>query len=128
MPKRIVLTDQAAPPGGPYSHAVVAGDTIYLAGAIPARPDGTRVTGPFEEQARAAFSNLAAVAAAAGGSLEQAVRVGVYLRDFADFPAMNAVYAEFFGPDNLPVRTTIPVPLVGFDIEVDAILYTGSAE
>ncbi|MGI5183641.1 RidA family protein [Dactylosporangium sp. CA-152071] len=125
MPKRTVMTDQAAPPGGPYSHAVAAGDTIYLAGAIPALPDGTRVTGPFEEQARAAFRNLAAVAAACGASLDQAVRVGVYLRDFTDFPAMNAIYAEFFGPDNLPVRTTIPVPLVGFDIEVDAVLYTG---
>ena len=65
MPKRAVMTDQAAPPGGPYSHAVVAGDTIYLAGAIPALPDGTRVTGSFTEQAHAAFRNLAAVAEAA---------------------------------------------------------------
>ncbi|WP_327003602.1 RidA family protein [Dactylosporangium sp. NBC_01737] len=125
MPKRIVMSDQAAPPGGPYSHAVVAGDTVYLAGAIPALPDGTRVTGSFEEQARAAFRNLAAVAEAAGARLDQAVRVGVYLRDFADFPAMNAIYSEFFGAENLPVRTTVPVPLVGFDIEVDAVLYTG---
>ena len=125
MPKRIVMTDQAAPPGGPYSHAVIAGDTVYLAGAIPALPDGTRVTGPFEEQARAAFRNLAAVAEAAGARLDQAVRVGVHLRDFADFPAMNAIYSEFFGAENLPVRTTIPVPLVGFDIEIDAVLYTG---
>jgi hypothetical protein len=52
MPKRAVMTDKAAPAGGPYSHAVIAGDTIYLAGAIPALPDGTRVTGSFAEQAR----------------------------------------------------------------------------
>ena len=125
MPKRAVITDKAAPAGGPYSHAVVAGDTIYLAGAIPARPDGTRITGTFAEQAHSAFQNLAAVAEAAGSSLDDAVRVGVYLRDFADFPEMNEIYRQYIKGDNLPVRTTLPVPLVGFDIEIDAVLYTG---
>jgi reactive intermediate/imine deaminase len=126
MPKHVISTDQAAPPGGPYSQAVVAGDHVYLAGACPVLPDGTWVRGAFIDQARAAFTNLARVAEAAGANLTQAVRVGVYLRDFADFPEMNQVYVEFFGPENLPVRTTLPVALVGFDIEVDAILYTGS--
>ena len=125
MPKRAIITDQAAPAGGPYSHAVVAGDTIYLAGAIPSLPDGTRLTGSFAEQAHAAFRNLAAVAEAAGGSLEQAVRVGVYLRDFNDFPEMNEIYQEYIKGEHKPVRTTLPVPLVGFDIEIDAVLYTG---
>lgn len=125
MPKRAVNTDQAGPVGGPYSQAIVAGDTVYLAGAIPALPDGTRVTGSFAEQAHAAFRNLAAVAEAAGGSLEQAVRVGVYLRDFGDFAEMNEIYAQYLTGDNPPVRTTIPVDLVGMDIEVDAILYLG---
>jgi reactive intermediate/imine deaminase len=126
MPKRAVYTDKAAPAGGPYAHAVVAGDTIYLAGAIPALPDGTRVTGSFAEQAHAAFRNLATVAQEAGSSLDQAVRVGVYLRDFADFGELNEIYAQYIKGDDLPVRTTLPVPLVGFDIEIDAILYTGS--
>ncbi|MEU4558179.1 RidA family protein [Actinoplanes sp. NPDC023936] len=126
MPKRAVITDKAAPAGGPYSHAVVAGDTIYLAGAVPALPDGTWVTGSFAEQAHAAFRNLATVAEAAGSSLDQAVRVGVYLRDFGDFPEMNEIYKQYIKGDNLPVRTTLPVPLVGFDIEIDAILYTGA--
>jgi reactive intermediate/imine deaminase len=125
LPKRAIVTDQAAPPGGPYSHAVVAGDHVYLAGAVPMLPDGTWVRGTFTEQARAAFTNLARTAEAAGARLDQAVRVGVYLRDFADFAEMNAVYAEFIGPADLPVRTTLPVPLQGFDIEIDAILYTG---
>ena len=125
MPKRAVNTDQAGPVGGPYSQAVVAGDTVYLAGAIPSLPDGTRVTGSFAEQAHAAFKNLAACAEAAGGSLDQAVRVGVYLRDFADFAAMNEIYAQYLKGDNPPVRTTLPVALEGFDIEVDAILYLG---
>ena len=125
MPKRAVNTDQAGPVGGPYSQAVVAGDTVYLAGAIPSLPDGTRITGSFAEQAHAAFKNLAACAEAAGGSLDQAVRVGVYLRDFADFAEMNEIYAQYLKGDNPPVRTTIPVALEGMAIEVDAILYLG---
>jgi reactive intermediate/imine deaminase len=125
MPKRAVSTVNAAPAGGPYSQAVVAGDTVYLAGAVPALPDGTRVTGSFEQQAHAAFGNLAAVAEAAGGSLDQAVRVGVYLRDFGNFAAMNEIYAQYFTGDSPPVRTTIPVALQGMEIEVDAVLYLG---
>ncbi|MEV0457242.1 RidA family protein [Catellatospora methionotrophica] len=125
MPKKIITAEGAAPPGGPYSHAVVAGDHVFLSGACPVLPDGTWVTGSFAEQARAAFANLAEVARAAGGDLSQAVRVGVYLRDFADFPQLNEIYVEFFGTANLPARTTIPVALQGFDIEVDAVLYLG---
>ena len=125
MPHRSVHTDQAAPAGGPYSQAVVAGDTVYLAGAVPARPDGTRVTGSFAEQAHAAFKNLAAVAEAAGASLEQAVRVGVYLRDFGDFAEMNEIFGQYFTGEHPPVRTTIPVALEGMAIEVDAVLFLG---
>ena len=125
MPKRAIITDQAAPAGGPYSHAVVAGDTIYLAGAVPVLPDGTRVTGSFADQAHAAFRNLAAVAEAAGGRLDLAVRVGVYLRDFGDFAEMNEIFGEYFTGEHPPVRTTIPVALEGMDIEVDAILHLG---
>ncbi|MEU7820206.1 RidA family protein [Catellatospora sp. NPDC049133] len=125
MPKKIIKADGAAPPGGPYSHAVVAGDFAFLAGACPVLPDGTWVKGAFAEQARAAFANLAEVARAAGGDLSRAVRVGVYLRDFADFAAMNEIYVEFFGTDNLPARTTLPVALNGFDIELDAVIYLG---
>ena len=64
-------------------------------------------------------------AEAAGGDLSRAVRVGVYLRDFADFAAMNEIYAEFFGTTNLPARTTVPAALDGFDIEIDAVIYLG---
>jgi 2-iminobutanoate/2-iminopropanoate deaminase len=125
VPKRSVHTDQAAPVGGPYSQAIVAGDTVYLAGAIPALPDGTRVTGSFAEQAHAAFRNLAAVAEAAGGSLDQAVRVGVYLRDFGNFAEMNEIYGQYLTGEHPPARTTIPVALEGMEIEIDAVLYLG---
>ncbi|WP_017585131.1 RidA family protein [Nocardiopsis ganjiahuensis] len=120
--KKIVNTPDAAPPGGPYSHAVVAGDFVYLAGATPHRTDRSLVDGPFPEQARATFENLATVAKAAGSSLADAVQARVYLRDLDDFQAMNGIFAEYFG-DEPPVRTTIQADLPGFDIEIDAVLY-----
>jgi reactive intermediate/imine deaminase len=125
MPKKTISTSRAAPPGGPYSQAVVAGDLVYLAGAVPMRPDGTWVQGSAAEQARQVFTNLAEVAHEAGAHLSQAVRVGVYLRDFADFADLNDVFGEFFDSEP-PVRTTLPVALNGFDVEADAVLYTGS--
>jgi 2-iminobutanoate/2-iminopropanoate deaminase len=119
-----VSTDTAPPAGGPYSQAIIAGDLVFLAGQGPFRPDSSaQVEGEFAEQARQTFRNLAAVAEAAGGSLDQAVRVGVYLRNMDDFPVMNEVYREFFS-EPLPARTTIQSNLPGFSIEVDAILYT----
>ena len=121
--KRIVTTPHAAPPGGPYSQAVVAGDFVYLAGATPHHTDGSLVEGDFDEQARVAFGNLAAVAKAAGASLADAVQARVYLRDMDDFPAMNEVFAEYFGAEP-PVRTTVQADLPGFLVEVDAVLYT----
>jgi reactive intermediate/imine deaminase len=124
MPKRTVSTPDGPPPGGPYSPAVVAGDFVYLAGAVPKLPDGSWVRGSFAEQAHQTFANLAACARAAGADLSQAVRVGVYLADWNDFAEMNAIYTEYFGTADLPARTTLPVALNGFAIEVDAILYT----
>ena len=101
----------------------MAGNLVFLAGQTPLTPASTLAEGRFDVQARQAFDNLAAVAAAAGG-LRDAVRVGVYLRDMADFPRMNEIYAGYF-EEPLPVRTTIPAALPGFDIEVDAILVLG---
>ena len=114
--KEVFTADDAPKPGGPYSHAVRAGDTIYLAGQVPFDP----ATG---EQARQAFRNLDAAARAAGSSLADAVRVGVYLRDMADFAVMNTIFEEFVTA--LPARTTIQSDLPGFAIEIDAVLYIG---
>jgi reactive intermediate/imine deaminase len=124
MPKQPITTDVAATPGGAYSQAIVAGDFVFLAGCTPTLPDGTQVRGPFLEQAAAAFDNLEAVARAAGCTLADAVRVGVYLVDMDDFAAMNELYRERI-PEPLPARTTIQSNLPGFAIEVDAVLYKG---
>jgi reactive intermediate/imine deaminase len=124
MPKQPIVAPAAGPPGGAYSQAIVAGDFVFLAGCVPTRADGTMVDGSFREQAEQAFANLAAVAAAAGSSLADAVRVGVYLRSNDDFAEMNEIYRAHV-PEPLPARTTIQANLPGFLIEVDAVLYTG---
>jgi len=122
--KQAFFADDAPKPGGRYSHAVRAGDTVYLAGQVPHDPATGEEAEGFEEQARQAFRNLEAEARAAGASLADAVRVGVYLRDMGDFAVMNEVFAEFVR-EPAPVRTTIQSDLPGFAIEVDAVLYVG---
>ena len=119
------INASAAPPqAGPYSHAVRTGNLVFLAGQGPFDPAGEPIPQTFEEQARLTLRNLAAVAVAAGGSLADAVRVGVYLRDLDDFATMNAVYAEFF-TEPYPARTTIQSSL-NISIEVDAVLELAS--
>jgi 2-iminobutanoate/2-iminopropanoate deaminase len=123
MSKAINAAD-APPQAGPYSHAVQTGNLVFLAGQGPFDPSGGPRPETFEEQARLSFRNLATVAEAVGGSLADAVRVGVYLKDMDDFAAMNAVYAEFFS-EPYPARTTIQSSMK-ISIEVDAVLELGA--
>jgi 2-iminobutanoate/2-iminopropanoate deaminase len=112
----------APPPAGPYSPGVVAsGPLLFLSGQGPFDPAGNRVGDSFAEQTRQAFRNLESVANAAGTSLANTVRYGVYLRSLNDFAELNEIAREFLG-DPLPARTTIEVALRGFDIEIDAIV------
>lgn len=122
MPRQEISTAAAPAPSGPYSQAITAGSFSFLAGQGPFLPNGERVDGSFEDQARQAFANLETVAQAAGGSLRDAVRVGVYLRDMANFTALNELYEERFSAP-LPARTTIQTDLPGFEIEIDAVLF-----
>lgn len=121
MAKRLLSTDRAAPPAGAYSQAVEANGFLFIAGQGPTTPAGEPVRGSFEDEARQTFDNLAAIAEAAGASLADAVRVGVYLSDMSNFKPMNELYLERFGTE-LPARTTIQSDLPGFQIEIDAIL------
>jgi 2-iminobutanoate/2-iminopropanoate deaminase len=122
--KEQIRSQDAPPPAGVYSQAIRVGNLVFLAGQGPLLPNGEMVEGGFEEQARQTLENLAAVAEAAGGSLADAVRVGVFLRDMANFPAMNEIYRGFF-PEPYPARTTVQSNLPGFEIEVDAVLWLG---
>ena len=120
-------TGASAPPGGHYSHAVVAGGFVYVSGQLPLRPDGTRDASlPFVEQSRQALANLKAALEAAGARLEDVVKVTVYVSSIDAWSEFNAVYAEMFGAHR-PARAVVPVgPLhFGFAVEVDAVAYIG---
>ena len=121
--KKVITTDKAAAPGGPYSPAVIANGFAFLSGCTPHLPGPEKkvVEGDFRAQAVQAFENLKALAEASGASLADAVRAQVYITSMDHFPVMNEVFGEYFG-ENPPTRTTLPVALVGFDIEIDAIL------
>ncbi len=127
MPKP-VHTDQAPAAIGTYSQAVQAGETVYLSGQIPLDPETmTLVEGPVETQVRQVFRNLAAVARAAGGGLDNAVKLTVYLVDLADFGTVNEVMAEFFTAP-YPARAAVQVAALpkAARVEVDAILVLGA--
>ena len=124
MSRSIIATDQAPAAIGPYSQAVRHGNTVYFSGQIPLDPaTAALVEGDITAQTRRVFDNLDAVAKAAGGSLEQIVRVGIYVTDLANFAAVNAVMAEYFQPP-YPARSTIEVSGLpkAAHVEVDAVM------
>jgi len=112
-----------APPGGHYSHAVVAGGFVYVAGQLPIAPDGRKLSDAgFEDQARQVLANVEAALVGAGSRLDHLVQVRVYLTDIAHWPAFNTLYAAWLGPHR-PARAVVPVPVLhfGFLIEVEAV-------
>jgi len=120
------LTNVDAPPPPPtaaYSHAVRAGDFLFVTGQLGVDPKtGTLVQGGVAEQTRQIMQNLQTVLRGAGTSLERAVMVRIYLVNFsADYPVMNAVYASFFKPGHFPARTTVGVTnlALGSLVEID---------
>ncbi|TAA37089.1 RidA family protein [Pseudoxanthomonas winnipegensis] len=128
MTKQIIHTDHAPAAIGPYSQAVRAGDTVYFSGQIPLDPaTGNLVEGDITAQARRSFDNLKAVAEAAGGSLGDMVRLGLYLTDLSQFAAVNAVMQEYFSTP-FPARSTIEVSGLpkGALFEVDAVMVLGA--
>src|SRR5438552_886984 len=121
MPRMPVLSPDAPPPSGGYSQGIVAGGFLFLSGQGPYDSSGSRSGATISEQVRQVLENLEAVAQAAGGSLQNAVRVGMYISDMAHFREMDTEYRRFFR-DPMPARTTIQSDLVGFDVEGDAVV------
>lgn len=123
--RRPVRTEDAPPPAGPYSQAIIANGLVFLAGQIPRTADGARLSdAPVEVQVRVVLDNLEAVARAAGSSLRNATMVTVYLRDLGDRGVFDEIYQEYLG-DPPPARIILPAPLVGMAVEVSAILLAG---
>ena len=120
---RAVQTDKAPKAIGPYSQAIVAGDLVFCAGQVALDPkSGEVVSGDIREQVRRVLDNLAAVLDAAGSGMDRVVKTTVFLTDFAEFGAMNEVYAERFGAHR-PARSTVQISFLprGARIEIECI-------
>ncbi|MGI9233047.1 MAG: RidA family protein [Woeseiaceae bacterium] len=124
MNKQAIHTDRAPAAIGTYSQAIRAENLVFLSGQIPLVADTMEiVSGDFEARARQVFSNLQAVAEAAGGSLDNVAKVTVFLTDLENFATVNAVMEEFFEKP-YPARAAVGVASLpkGVDVEADAIL------
>ena len=123
--KKIIKTNNASLPAGPYNQAVGIGNLIYTAGQIPLDKAGNMVHGGIKEQARQALENVKAVIEAGGSSLDKVVKATVFLKDLNDFAGMNEVYGQYFKPDNAPARTTIQVARIPKDslVEIEVVAH-----
>lgn len=121
--REVAQPDGMAQPGGHYSHAVVAGGLVFVAGQLPIAPDGTKLSDAgFEAQAKQTLANVAAALHGAGSGIDRLVQVRVYLTDIADWPTFNTLYSAWAG-DTRPARAVVPVPVLhyGFRIEIEAV-------
>ncbi|WP_225878968.1 RidA family protein [Zeimonas arvi] len=124
MPRQIVATADAPAAIGPYSQAVRVGDTVWLSGQIPLDPaTGQLVDGDFTAQVERAFANLAAVVKAAGGRLDQIVKLTLFLTDLGQFGTVNEIMQRHFRAP-YPARSTLGVASLprGAQFEVEAVL------
>ncbi|MFN0103938.1 MAG: RidA family protein [Bryobacteraceae bacterium] len=115
----------AVTPRGPYSHAVRAGDFIFVSGQGPLDPATNDFSfGTIEHETRVVLNNIKLILEAAGASMTDVVKCSVFLRDGNDFAAMNGVYGEFFG-GNKPARTTVESKFANptMKVEIDCIAY-----
>ena len=124
MKKQIITTDKAPKAIGTYSQAVKVGDTVYLSGQIPLIPETMELLkGSVEEQIHRVFKNLAAVAEAADSSLQDMVKLNVFLTDLGNFALVNQVMALYF-TEPYPARAAVGVASLprGAAVEMDGIL------
>lgn len=124
MSKEAIHSDHAPAAIGTYSQAIRSGNIVFLSGQIPLNPQTMElVDGDFEARARQVFENLKAVAEAAGGDLNQVVKLTIFLTDLDNFAAVNSVMEDYFDQP-YPARAAIGVASLpkGADVEADAIL------
>jgi reactive intermediate/imine deaminase len=124
MSKKSIHSDSAPAAIGTYSQAIQTGNLVFLSGQIPLDPATMEVVdGDFEARARRVFDNLRAVTEAAGGSLEQVVKLTIFLTDLGNFATVNSVMEDYF-QQPYPARAAVGVASLpkGVDVEADAIL------
>ena len=124
------MIERITPPGGPtprgpYSHAVRAGDFIFVSGQGPIDPETNQFSyGDIRHETRVVLNNILRILAGCGASMKDVVRCGVFLADGDDFAAMNEVYGEFFG-EAKPSRTTVECKFANkqMKVEIDCVAY-----
>jgi 2-iminobutanoate/2-iminopropanoate deaminase len=126
MSKQLVFTNEAPAAIGPYSQAIRTGNLLFTAGQIGLDPaTGQMVHGGIKEQTTRVLENLKAILEAAGSGLEKTIKATVYLKNFDDFAAMNAIYGEYLAPEGVapPARTTIEAARLPKDalIEIELV-------
>ncbi len=122
--KEIITTGKAPAPIGPYNQAVKCGNLLYTSGQIPVNPEtGARVEGGIAAQTVQVLENLKAVLDAAGATLDQVIKTTVFLQDMGDFAEFNGIYADYFGEDNAPARSTVQVAALplGALVEIELV-------
>ena len=119
MNKKIIFTENAPKPVGPYNQAVEANGFVYLAGQIPLDGSGKLVSENVSEQTEQVFKNIQAVLTEAGCILKNVVKASVFMKDLNDFAAMNEVYAKYFPADTAPARSTFQVAKLPLDVRVE---------
>lgn len=126
MARTIIATAKAPAAIGTYSQAVKVGDTVYMSGQIPLNPATMTLEEGIEAQIVRVFDNLQAVAEASGGTLNDAVKLNVFLTDLANFAKVNEIMARYFA-EPYPARAAIGVAALprGSMVEMDAILHLG---
>lgn len=129
MLEYITLPDNLLPPPAPYSHAVRAGDFLFVTGQLSEDPEsGEIILGPIAEQAKRVMENLKIVLDHAGASFDTVVMARLFLTDFRDYAAVNEVFSSYFSDSRRPSRTTVGViALAGQgNVEIDLIVYCGN--
>ncbi|MCC8193725.1 MAG: Rid family detoxifying hydrolase [Deltaproteobacteria bacterium] len=118
--KQEIRTEKAPLPAGPYSQGLKVGSRVYVAGQRPADARDGAIPENFADQARLVLDNVRHVLEAGGATMDDVVKVTVYLTDIANFAAFNEIYKTYFSPP-FPTRTTVSCSLRGILVEVDAV-------
>jgi 2-iminobutanoate/2-iminopropanoate deaminase len=119
--RKVIRTSNAPLPKGVYSQAIVADGFVFVAGQACVNPETNEYEfGDIQSETRLTLQNIRAILKAAGSSLKDVVRVGVFLADMKDFAGMNEVYKQFF-TENYPARTTVGAKLIKIKVEIDCI-------
>jgi 2-iminobutanoate/2-iminopropanoate deaminase len=118
--KKIIFTEKAPAPIGPYNQAVLKGDTLYTSGQIALNPEtGELITGSIETETHQVMQNMKAVLEAAGMTFENVVKTSIFIMDMNDFASINTVYSSYFNETTAPARETVQVAGLPKNVNVE---------